>query len=83
MLGAFTVGRPEEVMGRPLVVVNDVYASGTNVSECARVLDRAQHLNCGSPQWRGRLKVSARELEVVRGEEGDEEVVPLAEADRG
>ena len=63
MLGAFTVGRPEEVKERPLVGVDDVYTSGTNVSGCARVLDRAQHLKCGSPPGSGRLKVSVRELE--------------------
>jgi hypothetical protein len=55
MLGAFTVGRPEEVKGRPLVV-DDVYTTGTKVAECARVLDRAQHLKCGSPQGRGRSR---------------------------
>jgi hypothetical protein len=54
MLGAFTVGRPEEVKGRPLVVVDDVCTSGTNVSECGRVLHRAA--SKGWPQWRGRSR---------------------------
>ncbi len=70
MLGAFTVGRPEEVKGRPLVV-DDVYTTGTKVSECARV--PAPH--AASKVWVAAvvrtLKVSAREVEVVRGEEGD------------
>ena len=83
MLGAFTVGRPEEVKGRPLLVVDDVYTTGTKVSECARVLDRAQHLKCGSPQWRGRSRYRHAKMEIVRGEEGGEEVVPLAQAGRG
>lgn len=82
MLGAFTVGRPEEVKGRPLVA-DDVYTTGTKVSECARVLDRAQHLKCGSPQGARTLQVSAREVEIVRREEGDEEVVRSAQAARG
>jgi hypothetical protein len=56
MLGAFTVGRPEEVKGRPLVVVDEVCTTGTTLSACARVLDRAPRLKCGSPQWRGRSR---------------------------
>jgi orotate phosphoribosyltransferase len=82
MLGAFTVGRPEEVKGRP-PVVDDVYTTGTKVAECARVLDRAQHLKCGCATGARTLQISAREVEIVRGEEGDEEVVPLAQAARG
>jgi predicted amidophosphoribosyltransferase len=56
MRGAFTVVRPEEVKGRPLLVVDEVYTTGANVSECARVLHRAQHLKYGSPRWRGRSR---------------------------
>jgi predicted amidophosphoribosyltransferase len=54
--GAFTVVGPEEVKGRPLLVVDDVYTTGTNVSECARVRHRAQRLKYGSPQWHGRSR---------------------------
>jgi hypothetical protein len=56
MRGAFTVRRLEEVKRRPLLVVDHVYTTGTNVSECARVLHRAQHLKHGSPQWHGRSR---------------------------
>ena len=55
MIGAYTLGRPAEVKGRPLVV-DEVCTTGTNVSECAQVLDPAQHLKCGSRQWRGRSR---------------------------
>jgi ComF family protein len=39
--GAFTVARPSEVTGRGVLVVDDVYTTGTTASECARVLRRA------------------------------------------
>ncbi len=39
--GAFAVRCPEQVTGRELVLVDDVYTTGTTASECARVLRRA------------------------------------------
>ncbi|HSA94301.1 MAG TPA: ComF family protein [Terriglobales bacterium] len=39
--GAFSVPRPEAVAGRDVVVVDDVFTTGTTASECARVLRRA------------------------------------------
>jgi ComF family protein len=39
--GAFTVARAAEVTGREVLLVDDVYTTGTTVSECARVLRRA------------------------------------------
>ena len=41
MRGAFAVTRTEEVNGRDVLLVDDVYTTGTTVSECARVLRRA------------------------------------------
>lgn len=41
MRGAFAVVRPEKVEGREALVVDDVFTTGTTVSECARVLRRA------------------------------------------
>jgi len=39
--GAFAVSRPEEMAGREVLLVDDVFTTGTTVSECARVLRRA------------------------------------------
>jgi len=39
--GAFAVNKPEEVRGREVLLVDDVFTTGTTASECARVLRRA------------------------------------------
>jgi ComF family protein len=41
MRGAFAVARATEVTGREVLLVDDVYTTGTTVTECARVLRRA------------------------------------------
>lgn len=39
--GSFAVVRPKEIVGREILLVDDVFTTGTTVSECARVLRRA------------------------------------------
>jgi ComF family protein len=39
--GAFRVSRAQEVTGREVLLVDDVYTTGTTATECARVLRRA------------------------------------------
>ena len=39
--GAFVVGKSEELSRREVLVMDDVFTTGTTVSECARVLMRA------------------------------------------
>jgi ComF family protein len=39
--GAFVAPFPSEIAGRDVLLVDDVYTTGTTVSECARVLRRA------------------------------------------
>jgi ComF family protein len=41
MRGAFSVSSAREVTGREVVLVDDVYTTGTTATECARVLRRA------------------------------------------
>jgi ComF family protein len=39
--GAFVVAKPDEINGREILIVDDVFTTGTTVSECARILRRA------------------------------------------
>lgn len=39
--GAFAVAKPEVVAGRDVLLVDDVFTTGTTVAECARLLRRA------------------------------------------
>jgi ComF family protein len=41
MRGAFAVARAAEVTGREILLIDDVYTTGTTVTECARVLRKA------------------------------------------
>ena len=36
--GAFQVGRPDQVEGRRLLLIDDVFTTGATVNECAKTL---------------------------------------------
>jgi len=61
--GAFTVSRAEEVTGHKVLVVDDVYTTGTTASECSRVLRRAG----ASKVW---VATVARTLKLASNVEG-------------
>jgi glutamine phosphoribosylpyrophosphate amidotransferase len=41
MRGAFAVSDPTRILNRNILLIDDVYTTGTTASECARVLRRA------------------------------------------
>jgi ComF family protein len=41
MRGAFAVSDPTRILNRDIILIDDVYTTGTTASECARVLRRA------------------------------------------
>jgi ComF family protein len=85
--GAFGVVQPETVKGREVLVVDDVYTTGSTVSECARVLRRAGATKVWVATVARTLKVSAQHVEIgphAVESEMDEKIagdqVPLAKA---
>jgi ComF family protein len=61
--GAFSVARATEVTGREVLLVDDVYTTGTTASECARVLRRAG----AAKVW---VATAARTLKLASKSEG-------------
>jgi ComF family protein len=72
MRGAFAVASAKEVTGRDVLLVDDVYTTGTTVTECARVLRRAG----ASRVW---VATVARTLKLAShyAEGGTEETEPV------
>ena len=62
--GAFTVTRAEDVIGREILLVDDVYTTGTTVSECARVLRRAGASKVWVATVARTFKLASKNLEV-------------------
>jgi ComF family protein len=86
--GAFRVARPELVKGREVLVVDDVYTTGTTVSECVRVLRRAGANQVWVATVARTLKISAQHVEIRQGydeleERPDAGAVPMARAAGG
>jgi len=85
--GAFAVADPEAVKGRDVLVVDDVYTTGSTVSECARVLSRAGATRTWVATVARTLKITAQHAEIephaVDGETNEKigaEAVPMAKA---
>ena len=72
MRGAFTVGDASEIAGRNILLVDDVFTTGTTVSECARQLRRAGAARVWVATVARTLKASATRAEFVSHEKGKE-----------
>ena len=86
--GAFRVAQPDAVKAREILLVDDVFTTGSTVSECARVLRRAGATKVWVATVARTLKVSAQQVEIrPELEEGKEAVdyqeIPLARAAGG
>jgi ComF family protein len=79
MRAAFVMGRPQEVAGREVLLVDDVFTTGTTASECARVLRRAGATRVWVATVARTMKTEV--THAVHGEETDE--VPQSMAAHG
>jgi len=68
MRGAFAVTRAAEVTGREVLLVDDVYTTGTTVSECARVLLRAGAARVWVATVARTLKLASKYAEIAPDE---------------
>jgi ComF family protein len=64
--GAFVVARPEEIRGREVLLVDDVFTTGTTASECARVLRRAGASKVLVATVARTLKIDAQSLNLLQ-----------------
>jgi ComF family protein len=62
--GAFAVARSQEVTGREVLLVDDVYTTGTTVTECARVLRRAGASKVWVATVARTLKLASKNVEI-------------------
>ncbi len=69
--GAFAVARSQEVTGREVLLVDDVYTTGTTASECARVLRRAGASKVWVATVARTLKLASKYQEIVPVEAGE------------
>jgi ComF family protein len=68
--GAFAVPHPAEVAGREVLVIDDVYTTGTTVSECARVLRKAGAKRVWVATVARTLKLASKYVEDTNDPEG-------------
>lgn len=67
--GAFAVARAQEVTGREVLLVDDVYTTGTTTTECARVLRKAGASKVWVATVARTLKLASKMAEI--GEAGE------------
>ncbi len=72
--GAFGVAKPELVKGREVLLVDDVYTTGSTVSECSRVLRRAGATKVWVATIARTLKISEQHAPIAPGRESAETV---------
>jgi ComF family protein len=72
--GAFAVARAAEVTGREVLLVDDVYTTGTTVTECARVLRRAGARQVWVTTVARTVKLASNYVKHERVEDGEEEL---------
>ncbi len=70
--GAFAVAQPEVVKGREVLLVDDVYTTGSTVSECARVLRRSGATKVWVATIARTLKISAQHTVMQPGHQADD-----------
>ena len=70
--GSFAVARPEEIAGREVLLVDDVFTTGTTVSECARVLRRAGASKVFVATVARTLKADAKVVDLTQALAADE-----------
>jgi ComF family protein len=70
--GAFGVARPKLILGREVLVVDDVYTTGATVSECARVLRRAGASKVWVATVARTLKAFQQGVEIRSADDGKE-----------
>jgi ComF family protein len=68
--GAFFVAKPEGLSGQEILLVDDVFTTGTTVSECARVLLRAGASKVWVATVARTLKADAQHAEMEMDEAG-------------
>lgn len=74
--GAFAVARAEEVTGREILLVDDVFTTGTTVTECAKVLRRAGADQVWVATVARTLKLASKYAEIAPAEVEQAAVAP-------
>lgn len=73
--GSFAVAQPEEIAGREILLVDDVFTTGTTVSECARILRRAGASKIYVATVARTLKADAKGIDLPRDFSEDEQTL--------